>query len=129
MGKAGTFTVTSSGLPTAALSDRDPAARRRVFTDNGNGTATLSGTPGGRRRHLHLHLHAHNGVGPDATQTFTLTVNQAPAITSANSADLHGGHGRHVHRDHHRLPDADPDARAATLPTGVTFDTATAPAR
>ena len=28
---------------------------------------------------------AGNGVSPDATQTFTLTVNEAPAITSANS--------------------------------------------
>ena len=42
--------------------------------------------PGGRhRRHLPDHHHRHQRRQPDATQTFTLTVDQAPAITSANA--------------------------------------------
>ena len=58
-----------------------------AFVDNGNGTATLSGTPDpGTTGVYTLTFTAANGVLPNATQTFTLTVNQGPAITSANSA-------------------------------------------
>ena len=57
------------------------------FAHNGNGTATLSGTPDpGTTGVYTLTVTAANGVLPNATQTFTLTVNQGPAITSANSA-------------------------------------------
>src|SRR5439155_23863169 len=46
-------------------------------------TATLSGTPdAGTGGTYSFTITAHNGVGTDATQVFTLTVNQAPAITS-----------------------------------------------
>ena len=55
-----------------------------TFTDNKNGTATLSGTTTAAGTYP-LTLTAANGVLPNATQSFTLTVNQAtqPAITSA----------------------------------------------
>ena len=56
-----------------------------TFADNGDGTATLSGTPTATGGLPPLTFTAPNGVGTDATQTFTLTVNQAPAITSATS--------------------------------------------
>ena len=47
----------------------------------------LSGTPDPGTGGVHiLTLTATNGVGADAVQPFTLTVNQAPAITSANTA-------------------------------------------
>ena len=45
------------------------------------------GTPGaGTGGSYALTVTASNGVGSNATQAFTLVVNQAPAITSANSA-------------------------------------------
>ncbi len=62
--------------------------------------------PPGRTASTRLSITASNGVTPDATQTFTLTVDAAPAITSADSTTLHRGTGRHLHGDHHRLPDA-----------------------
>ena len=66
-----------------------------TFVDNGNGTATLGGTPAaGSGGTYTLTITAANGVIPDATQSFTLTVNQAtqvPAITSAGSRDVHAG--------------------------------------
>jgi len=53
-----------------------------AFQDNGDGTGTISGTPtanGG----FSITFTASNGVAPDATQNFTLTVNQASAISAA----------------------------------------------
>ena len=58
-----------------------------TFTSNSNGTATLSGTPAvGTGGSYPLPLRGDNGVGTNATQSFTLTVNQAPAITSGSSS-------------------------------------------
>ncbi|MGO9382112.1 MAG: beta strand repeat-containing protein [Mycobacterium sp.] len=84
-GQAGTFTVTSTGTPTCALSATGLPAGV-TFTDNGDGTASLSGTPApGTGGTYLLTITATNGVGSD-TQTFTLTVLQAPGITSAGHA-------------------------------------------
>ncbi len=49
-----------------------------TFTDNGDGTATLSGTPaGGTAGGYPITITASNGTSPDATQDFTLTVTVA----------------------------------------------------
>jgi hypothetical protein len=54
-----------------------------TFTDNGDGTATLAGTPGPDTGGTYsFTVTAANGVGGDDTQIFTLTANQAPAFTS-----------------------------------------------
>ncbi len=58
-----------------------------TFTDNGDGTATLAGTPGaGSTGTYNRIITASNGVAPDATQNFTLTITQTPAITSVNNS-------------------------------------------
>ena len=81
-----------------------------TFADNDNGTATLAGTPAaGTGGTYPLTITAANGVGPDATQSFTLTVNQAPGHHQRQQHHLHGGHGGHVHGDDHRIPDPDAD--------------------
>ena len=71
--------MTTTGFPTAG-SERDRRAAQGVtFVDNGDGTATLAGTPaGGTGGTYTLTITATNGVTPDATQSFTLTVDQAP---------------------------------------------------
>ena len=90
-GAAGAFTVTATGSPTPALTETGALPSGVTFTDNGNGTATLSGTPvTGTHGTYPLTITASNGVSPNATQTFTLTVSpaivqSAPAITSPNS--------------------------------------------
>ena len=85
-GQAGSFTVTTSGFPVAALSAQGALPAGVSFTDNGDGTATVAGTPaadaGGVYR---LTITAANGVSPDATQDFTLTVGQPPAISPAGA--------------------------------------------
>src|SRR5207245_1911978 len=84
-GTYSTFTVTTTGTPTPTLTGSGHLVNSLTFTDNGDGTATLAGIPladsGGTYA---LTLTAHNGVGSDATQNFTLTVDETPAITSAD---------------------------------------------
>src|ERR1700720_3993699 len=85
-GTAGSFTVTATGSPTPSLSESGALPSGVRFKDNGNGTATLSGTPAaGTGGSYSLTLTASNGVGSPATQSFTLIVNQASAITSTSS--------------------------------------------
>ncbi|MEY2518471.1 MAG: hypothetical protein QOF24_230 [Verrucomicrobiota bacterium] len=89
VGTAGTFSVTTTGFPTnasMAISETGALPSGVTFVNNNNGTATLAGTPAvGTGGTYPLTITASNGVSPDATQSFTLTVQQAPAITSANN--------------------------------------------
>jgi len=81
-----TFTVTTVALPTAALSESGTLPSGLSFADNGDGTASLSGTPAaGTAGSYPLTITATNGVAPDDVQNFTLTVHFGPAITSAAS--------------------------------------------
>jgi hypothetical protein len=87
-GSPGTFTIVSTGSPIPSVSYVGPLPSGVTFTNNGNGTATIAGTPVGGAGSYSLTLTAHNGAGTDATQTFTLTVdtgNSAPTITSPNA--------------------------------------------
>jgi YVTN family beta-propeller protein len=79
-------TVTATGIPAPALTETGALPSGITFTDNGNGTATLSGiAPAGTAGSYPVTVTAANGVGSPATQAFTLTVTTAasvPAITS-----------------------------------------------
>jgi hypothetical protein len=90
VGTAGSFPVTATGSPTAALTESGALPTGVTFTDNGNGTATLAGTAAaGTNKSYPITITASNGVSPNATQSFTLTVNAAPTapvITNANAA-------------------------------------------
>ena len=83
VGSSGTFNVTATGTPTPTLTKTGALPSGVTFVDNHNGTATLSGTPAaGTGGTYAISITAANGVNPDASQAFTLTVNQAPAVTS-----------------------------------------------
>jgi len=85
-GSSFNFTVRATGSPTLTLAEAGALPQGLTWADNGNGTATLAGTPGvGQGGVYHLSFTASNSFGT-ATQAFTLTVDQAPAITSATSA-------------------------------------------
>jgi len=76
VGTAGTFTVTTTGDPTPAISETGALPPGVTIHDNGDKTAVLSGTPAaGTAGTYHVTFTAHNGAGADATQPFTLTVN------------------------------------------------------
>jgi hypothetical protein len=75
VGTAGSFTVTTTGNPAPAITESGKLPSGVTFTDNGNGTATISGTPKtGTKGTYPITITASNGVSPNATQSFTLTV-------------------------------------------------------
>jgi Putative Ig domain len=126
VGTAGTFSVTTTGSPTAAITESGSLPSGVTFTDNGNGTATLSGTPAaGTSGSYPITITAGNGVSPNASQNFTLTVNPAtaaPLITSANAATFAAGTAGTFTVTTTGNPTAKLSATSSpALPSGVTF--------
>lgn len=81
VGKAGSFTVAARGGPKPSLSQTGALPGGLSFTDNGDGTASLAGTPvDGTAGVYPIAIKASNGVTPDVTQSFTLTVQAAPPV-------------------------------------------------
>jgi len=86
VGSTFNFTVRASGAPTASLTESGALPSGVTFLDNSNGTATLAGTPGVAQGGVYkITITATNTLGT-TSQAFTLTVSQAPSITSAASA-------------------------------------------
>ena len=121
-GSAGSFTISTSGSPTASSISRSGSLPSGVtFVDKGDGTATISGTPAANSTGTYkLTLTASNGVSPDATQTFALTVNGAPAITSAANASFTEGFAHSFTISTSGLPTA-AISESGSLPSGLTF--------
>lgn len=90
-------------------------------------TGVLSGTPAaGTGGTYTLHFTAHNGAGSDATQTFTLAVNQAPAFISGNTAALNvGSNGSFTVQASGFPAPTLSENPSNVLPTGVLFNAAT----
>lgn len=77
-GTSGSFTVTTSGSPTPTLAESGSLPSGVTFKDNGDGTATLAGTPAtGTAGTYSITINA--SVGPAAvnSQNFTLNVRAA----------------------------------------------------
>jgi len=126
-GTAGSFTVTATGAPTPTLSESSTDTLPSGVTFDAT-TGVLSGTPAATAGGTYtLHFTASNGVGSPATQTFTLTVDQAPAITSATSTTFTTGTAGTftVVATGFPTPTLSEASTDPALPTGVTFDAAT----
>jgi uncharacterized repeat protein (TIGR03803 family) len=81
VGQSGSYIVTATGSPTPTLTESETLPSGVAFTDNGNGTATLAGTPAaGTQGTYQFTITAHNGVGNSATQSFTLTLYPPPML-------------------------------------------------
>ncbi len=88
VGASGTFTVTATGFPAPNLSLSGALPSGVGFN---SGTGVLSGTPGAGAGGIYpLVITATSAAGTN-TQNFTLTVDQAPAISSANNATFTAG--------------------------------------
>ena len=81
-GTAGSFAITSTGFPTATISETGALPGGVTFTKNSNGTATVSGSPTAVGTFA-ITFSASNGVGSPATQSFVLRV--APAVTTTTA--------------------------------------------
>jgi hypothetical protein len=122
VGAAGSFTVTTSGFPAPAMVGGGALPTGVTFTDNGNGTGTLSGTPAaGTDGTYDLTFGASNGVGDGAVQNFTLTVNQPPTITSGDAATFVVGAAGTFTVTTTGFPTPGITRGGAALPGGVTF--------
>ena len=87
-----TATPGSPAKTTLALAKGTTLPKGLTFKNNGNNTATLSGTPAAKTGGSYsFGVTASNAAGLMATETFTLLIDQAPAITSAASATFTAG--------------------------------------
>ncbi len=91
-GSAFTYSVTTTGTPTPAitLASGSTLPEGVTLTDNGNGTATLAGTSSVAAGTYKFSIQAANGVTPNATQAFTLTVTAktAPSVPQVHRRPL-----------------------------------------
>jgi hypothetical protein len=84
--------VKATGTPIPVVTESGRLPKGLKWAENGNGTATLAGTPRVHQGGLyHLRFFATSSIGT-VTKAFTLTVAQAPAVTSRRSAKAVGGH-------------------------------------
>ncbi|MEY4547111.1 MAG: hypothetical protein RL685_3306, partial [Pseudomonadota bacterium] len=122
VGVAGSFTVTATGTPapTFGVSGTLPSG----VTLNTN-TGELSGTPaGGSGGSYALTLSANNGVGSAASQSFTLTVTQAPEISGGATASFIVGSANTYTPTATGFP-APSFSLSGSLPSGLSFSTST----
>jgi hypothetical protein len=96
--KPGTFTVTTTGSPTPSLSESGSLPSGVAFVDNGDGTATLSGTTLSTGS-FPITITAANSAG-STPQSFTLSINTAaPApATSIFAWDHRATHEGRIYR-------------------------------
>jgi hypothetical protein len=78
-GLPNTFSFAASGFPTPTLTETGALPSGVIFVDNGNGTATLYGTPeAGSGGQYTLTVTASNGIGSSSSQNFGLSVVKPP---------------------------------------------------
>jgi hypothetical protein len=117
-GHAGSFQVTATGspAPTYSLLANPP------WLSIDPGTGLLTGTPpAGAGGTYPFGVLARNGVSPDAAQTFTLTVREAPAITSPDSAVFVAGEQGSFQLTATGNPPPHFSKRGPALPSGLTL--------
>ena len=95
VGTAGSFQVAATGYPAPTFSDTSFGGCTPSTLPSGvtfSAAGLLSGTPGtGTTGPYTICVTASNSVLPNATQKFTLTVDQTPVITSASSTTFAAG--------------------------------------
>lgn len=87
-GSSGSYTVTTTGYPVATITESGALPTGLAFTNKGDGTATIAGTPSaGTGGAYSVTLTAANGIGASSSKALGITVNQAPAVTSKSSVN------------------------------------------
>jgi hypothetical protein len=114
-GAEGGFTVTATGTPSPSISESG-ALPAGVKFENG----VLSGTPT-EEGSFPITLTASNGIGSEAVQEFTLTVDAAPTIISADTTTFTKGMEGSFMVTATGTPQPT-ISESGTLPTGVRFE-------
>jgi large repetitive protein len=126
-GQANTFQVVVTGKPTPALTVDGALPAGVTFQDNGNGTGTLSGTPGPNTSGTYaLVFHADKNKPHSSSQNFTLTVT-CPGVTVVNPAVTTGTAGTPFSQTFTQSGGTPPVSFAlntGTLPPGLTLSAA-----
>ena len=112
--------MTATGYPAPSFSESGTLPAGVSFNST---TGVLSGTPT-ESGSFSITMGATNGVGSDATQPFSLTVNDAPVITSANHTTFTTGSAGSftVTASGYPVPTF---SETGTLPAGVSFNSTT----
>jgi len=118
VGTFGTFQVIATGFPASTFNYSGSLPSGVNLSSSG----LLSGTPAAGTGGIYtITITASNGVSPNATQTFTLTVDQAPIITSANGATFQVGLAGSFQVMATGFPTSITFSTGGPLPSGVTL--------
>jgi hypothetical protein len=120
LNKAGAAGILTTGSPTPTVTETGALPAGLTFVANANGTALISGTATATGTST-LAITAANGSGPNATQTYTIVVGQAPAFTSPSAATFVAGTASSFTVATTGYPA--PSIGATGLPTGLTLTT------
>jgi len=116
-GTSGSLHFSANGYPAPSYTEVGVVPIGLSWSSSG----VLTGTPAAGSGGVYpLTITASNGISPSASQAFTLTVDQAPAITSARSATFKAGHFRRFIVRTTGFPAATLSERGR-LPAGVRF--------
>jgi uncharacterized repeat protein (TIGR01451 family) len=122
VGTQGTFSVTTAGTPAPTIIESGNLPNGITFNST---TSTLGGTAAtGTGGTYNIIFTASNGVGANAVQNFTLTVDQAPAITSSGSTTFAVGSQGIFTVTATGFP-APGLSESGNLPSGITFNPST----
>ncbi len=122
VGTLGNFTSTASGFPAATF--RETGTLPSGVTWNAT-TGNLNGTPAvGSGGAYSITITADNGIGSDASQTFTLDVDEPPAITSPSQVGFTIGALSSFTPTASGFPAAS-FSETGTLPNGVSWNSIT----
>jgi hypothetical protein len=120
VGTAGSFQVTATGYPAPTFSVTSGTLPSGVSLNSTTGV--LSGTPAaGTGNTYSFTITASNGATPSATQSFTLTVDAAPVITSASSTTFSENTAGSFTVTATGYPTPITITESGNLPSGVTF--------
>jgi hypothetical protein len=119
-----TMTITAQGETVPSLAESGTLPNGLSFIDNGNGTATIAGTPTvGSGNSYPITITATNQLGT-TSQSFNLKVLEAPVITSASTANANVDSAFSFQVTTTGFP-APKISKSGNLPNGITFHAAT----
>ena len=121
VGRASTDTVAATGFPAPTFTASGTALPTGITLNPTTGALTGTPAAGTAGVHAGIIITASNGIGSPSAKTYSLTVDEAPAITSADSATFTNGEAGSFQVTATGYP-APTFTETGALPTGVTLD-------